>query len=540
MNSESVKIWVCVVFLGLSIPLIGQDKEEKSAIMAIKAGDIEFLKSYLERHSDLNCEFSNGKTGLYYAIVNEQFKISEFLLRRGADPDFMVDDQSVLKLAIKQYLAGIVRLLIEYGAEVDKPDKKQNTPLIYAAGFNNLEICKILIDRGADPLHMNLNGKRASDYAFNYSESPAYKYLIAMEKQCQDQDSIPSMHDGPYIYLEDDDRLVITYYERNHDKNLTRLIEKTMELPKADTVIGGIGWDKNSYHIKHNYIPDPSEITTAGNIFVIGDIHGKYDALVNLLMNNRIIDSDLKWIFGEGQLVLLGDVFDRGDLVTETLWFLYDLEIQARNSGGDVHLLLGNHEIMALTGDDRYLNDKYRYFTQYTRIYYYQLFEKNSVMGSWLRCQNVMLRINDDLFVHAGISPRFAAYDYACSDINFRIQNYLNYGLRDEDGSPEDIILGEIGPQWYRGYYNNNYNNNNTDNFQEVTQQFVDDYLSTKGLKHMVLGHNEQPSINTSFEGKVINADVDIDESGKSAQGLLISGDQLFRCLSDGTREVIK
>jgi len=34
--------------------------------------------------------------------------------------------------------------------------------------------------------------------------------------------------------------------------------------------------------------------------------------------------------FGEGQLILLGDVFDRGDLVTEVLWFLYELEIQAR------------------------------------------------------------------------------------------------------------------------------------------------------------------------------------------------------------------
>ncbi len=77
------------------------DKEEKLAIQAIKAGDIELLKSYLEKHPDLNCRFSNGKTGLYYAIVNDRFKISEFLLRRGADPDFIVNDQSTLKLGDK-------------------------------------------------------------------------------------------------------------------------------------------------------------------------------------------------------------------------------------------------------------------------------------------------------------------------------------------------------------------------------------------------------------------------------------------------------
>jgi hypothetical protein len=47
-------------------------------------------------------------------------------------------------------------------------------------------------------------------------------------------------------------------------------------------------------------------------------------------------------------------------------------------------------------------------------------------------------------------------------------------------------------------------------------------------------------TINTSYEGKIISADVEIDESGKSAQGLLISGDKIFRCFSDGTKERIE
>ena len=97
----------------------GLGKEERSAINAIKNGDIELLKSYLEKHSDLNCEFSNGKTGLYYAIVNDQIKISEFLLKRGADPNFIVGKYSTLKWAIKHNRGRIVRLLIEYGAEVN-------------------------------------------------------------------------------------------------------------------------------------------------------------------------------------------------------------------------------------------------------------------------------------------------------------------------------------------------------------------------------------------------------------------------------------
>jgi hypothetical protein len=526
-----MKIWIITVFIGLSIPMPGMDNDEKTAKMAIEAGDIELLKSYLEKHPDLNCEFSNGKTGLYYAIVYDQVKISEFLLRRGADPDFIVDDHSTLRWAIKYDRGRIVRLLIEFGAEVNKPDQKQNTPLIYAAELNNLNMCKILIDRGADPLHANLNGKRAIDYAFLYSESYAYKYLLSMEEQCENQDTIPSVKDGPYIYREGDDWIVMTYYERIQDKNLTRLIEKTFPAGKTDTVVEGFGWDKNSYHITNKGTPDDSYLKTAGNIFVIGDIHGEYHALVNLLMNNKIIDADQKWIFGEGQLVLLGDVFDRGAFVTETLWFLYELGIQARNSGGKVHLLLGNHEIMAMTGDHRYLNPKYEYFSQYTHTDYYQLFDTNSVLGRWLRNQNIILRINDYLFLHAGISPEFAAYDYSFADINSRVQKYLSSGRIAEDGSPEDIILGPIGPLWYRGYMNAGKSPT------EMTQEFVDDYLNSKGLKRMILGHNEQWTINASYAGKIISADVALDDSGRSGQGLFISGDEIFRCFSDGTKE---
>jgi hypothetical protein len=530
MKRGIVEIWIIIVFIACSGFMSGPDKDEKSAIKAIRTGDIKLLKSYLETHPDLNCEFSNGKTGLYYAILNDKINISLFLLRRGADPNFMVSGYSTLYWSIKYKRGRIARLLIEYGAEVNKLDDKQKTPLIYAAEDDNMELCKILVDRGANLIPDNLKEKRAIDYVMFNKESPVYLYLKSMEKPYKRQDSIPSMHDGPYIYWEDDNRIVLTYFDHNQDKSLTRIIEKTIEIGKADTVVEGIGWDKNSYYITHNNSPNPYEVTTSGNIFAIGDIHGRYHALVNLLMNNKIIGADLKWIFGEGQLVLMGDVFDRGDLVTETLWFLYDLQVQARKAGGNVNLLLGNHEIMELTGDDRYLNAKYVYFTQYFQTFYFQLFEKNTVLGRWLRNQNVIARINYDLFMHAGISPQFAAYDYSYADINSWVRQYLNSDYTIKKGSPEDIILGAIGPQWYRGYVSRN------NNLPEVTQQFVTNYLDSNNLKRMILGHNEQLTIKSAFEGKIIFVDVEIDESGKSAEGLLISGDEFFRCLSDGTK----
>ncbi|MCB9014368.1 MAG: ankyrin repeat domain-containing protein [Lentimicrobiaceae bacterium] len=530
MKQVVAGIWIVFLLFCVTSLALGMEKDEKYAIKAIKEGNVELLQLYLKTHSDPNCVFSNGKTGLFYAIVFDQFVISEFLLKNGADPNFLSGAHSTLIWAVKYRRSRILRLLIEYGADVNKSDGKRNTPLIYAAEFDNPEICKILIDRGANPLHENLKGKKASDFAFLSGLSPLYNYLLLMEKKKKMEVSVPSMQDGPYIFWENSSRLVLTYYERIQPQNLTRLIEKTIETGITDTVADGIGWDSNTYPLRHAYSANPWNIKTSGDIFVIGDIHGQYKALLHLLINNKIVDSDKNWIFGNGQLVLLGDIFDRGEMVTETLWFLYMLEIQARKAGGNVHVLLGNHEIMALIGDHRYLNYKYSYFTDYMQMYYFQLYEKNTVLGKWLRKQNVVARINDYLFLHAGISPRFKALGIAVSEVNTIVQNYLNSDYLIKSGSPEEAVLGSFGPQWYRGYMNPE----GADN--ELTQGFVDNYLSTNGLKRMVLGHNEQVMINTSFDGKIISADVEIREDGKTAQGLLISGDNLFRCLSDGTR----
>ena len=110
----------------------------------------------------------------------------------------------------------------------------------------------------------------------------------------------------------------------------------------------------------------PEVVTTKDNasLFVVADTHGEYEILVQMLTAHRVVDRALKWSFGNGRLVILGDVFDRGAHHTEILWLLYALEAQARQAGGGVHLVLGNHETMVMRGDLRYLNAKYRQTTE--------------------------------------------------------------------------------------------------------------------------------------------------------------------------------
>jgi len=98
-----------------------------------------------------------------------------------------------------------------------------------------------------------------------------------------------------------------------------------------------------------------------------------------------IIDKNLNWKFGTGHLVVLGDTFDRGDMVTEVLWHLFGLEKQAAKAGGMVYVLLGNHEALVLNKDLSYLNEKYKEVEVISNTNYFDLYSENSVLGRWLR-----------------------------------------------------------------------------------------------------------------------------------------------------------
>ncbi len=428
----------------------------------------------------------------------------------------------------------MVRLLIEFGANVNYCDKKCNSPLIYATKFNKGKLCQILIDRGADPLKVNNKNHIASDYVSFYDTQRIKQYLLLMEENFKKQEDLASMQDGPYIFWEKENEIVFNYFERDQHKNQSRLIEKTVAVGKTDMIASGISRDKTRYHIKRKYTTEPYKTITKGDIFAIGDTHGRFKALLNLLQNNKIIDSDKNWIYGNGQLVLLGDLFDRGDQVTDVLWFLHELKFKAKIAGGNVHVILGNHEIMALTGNIRYLNDKYNHFTKYTLTNYFELFGNNTALGKWLRSQNAIIQINDNLFLHAGISPQFDILDYSFDTINYELQTHLKSSLTTEEETMADTILSAYGPLWFRGYMRSR------NRVPTVPQEFVDNYLKKKGLSRMIIGHNEQYEIKPSYNNKVISIDVKINEDGTSAQALLIRGNKIYICFSDGTKKQIE
>ena len=91
-------------------------------------------------------------------------------------------------------------------------------------------------------------------------------------------------------------------------------------------------------------------IQTAERIVAVGDVHGAYDRFVAILRAAALVDGRARWVGGRSILVQTGDVLDRGPQSRRVLDLLRQLERDAARAGGQVHALIGNHEVMRLVG----------------------------------------------------------------------------------------------------------------------------------------------------------------------------------------------
>ncbi len=90
-------------------------------------------------------------------------------------------------------------------------------------------------------------------------------------------------------------------------------------------------------------------------VVAIGDVHGDFDDFVAILRRTGLIDSQNHWTGGKTTFVQVGDLLDRGPKPREVMDLMMALEKEAVQAGGRVVSLLGNHEIMNIMGDLRYV-----------------------------------------------------------------------------------------------------------------------------------------------------------------------------------------
>lgn len=352
-----------------------------------------------------------------------------------------------------------------------------------------------------------------------------------------DKDSIlaPSYIEGPHIRYVSKNRIEVFYIKHDSLKNNTEKITRSFRFKKDTATFKGFaGLDNLTYVVPRKNTPEKGTKPANSKIVVLGDIHGEYTSLINILKFNKIINHKNKWIFGDGHVVFTGDVFDRGDKVTECLWLIHQLELQAKKHGGNVHYLMGNHEMMAILFDDRYVNTKYQHAANHINFHYSHFFDKHSVLGRWLRSKNTMVRIGKQLFVHAGISPEFLEHKLKIKEVNVGMRHHLNNYTELKDTTLVDLFLSSSSPLWYRGYLSR------TPGYDRISLQEVLKTLEFYNSDVIIFGHTPVAKVYPFYSFKLIAMDVPIGDPKYIDQALLIENQKYYRIFAHKEKERLK
>jgi hypothetical protein len=215
----------------------------------------------------------------------------------------------------------------------------------------------------------------------------------------------------------------------------------------------------------------PTTDNGKNSLFAIGDVHGDFDDFVLILRHLGLIDSQQHWTGGASTLVQVGDLLDRGAKEHDVLDFLIALEPEAQKAGGAVVVLLGNHEMMNILGDLRYVtaaeyatfadgnseNRRRAAYKQYAAWYknhekmlaelpagmmpapneaewlarhpsgfieQRQALAHDGRYGSWIRKHAAVTKIGDTIFLHGGIHPRLSSM--SLDAINAKIRDEIH------------------------------------------------------------------------------------------------------------------
>lgn len=350
--------------------------------------------------------------------------------------------------------------------------------------------------------------------------------------------------DGPYVFTENNALQFVRVVEKGDKLVLEKKKEALDSINIFTVVVDNQAKDQFAVRFQKKHLPQPSVLPQPEKLIAISDIEGNFEAFQGFLQANGVIDEKMHWSFGAGQLVLVGDFMDRGNNVTQVLWLIYQLEQEANLAGGKVHFILGNHEAMNLQNNYRYVNKKYIAIAQkvadvrhYNQAYSLLMSDDNELVR-WLKTKNLMLKIGDFLFVHAGISPELIDSGLSIDDINEIGKKTITQKLYNQtEGDPQaNLIAGPFGPLWYRGLVIDY-----KDYYKKASEDQVDNTLYHFGVNHIVVGHTLVESVSSDYNNKVIRIDVKHgkQKTSEKTQGLLIENAQLYKIDGRGNNQPI-
>jgi hypothetical protein len=322
-----------------------------------------------------------------------------------------------------------------------------------------------------------------------------------------------------------------------NDPLLTRLLDalrRLVVLPASADAAGALSETITADSVKKDVSLERAlRYPAVERIVAVGDVHGDYTAFRRSLLAAGVIDEDDEWTGGKTVLVQVGDQLDRGDDETSIYETLFKLQDTAPQSGGAVHILLGNHELMNVEMDFRYVtNGGFADFERPTGMRV-PLIRKARVPGpianlirqlpnsqrararalspggplaiELARRAQIAVIIGDNVFVHGGLAPRHLSHGGVEGDGPTRSLESINVACRAYmmgKGPRPKILRGGSSPVWMRDYSERRLLPGS-----EACRTLAET-LKMINVRRMIVGHTPQEfGINAACAGRVWRID---------------------------------
>ena len=333
----------------------------------------------------------------------------------------------------------------------------------------------------------------------------------------------PVTLDGPYL-IKQDNKLVALYVKGDgvSDSSLQK-VEVTEELTVH--VDGRVDYSF-SVPVRTQHERSQFEFAEPVRWLAMSDLEGNFDATVNLLVANDVIGQDLRWRYGTGHLILVGDMVDRGNNVVPLLWLIYKLEAEAEQAGGKVHYVLGNHERYLLDGRTKSAARKYLGTSRITGLSPTELWGVESELGKWLRTKPAAVKVGDTLFVHGGISEKTLALNPSLSSIDHAVENELTLGNSIQRSVESHLLHDNDGILFDRTMASG-----------QVSDAHVVNALAHFSVNQIAIGHTLAEQVGYNYGGKILR--VDVDHSSGNNQALLMEQGKTWRVDNEGQKHLL-
>jgi len=223
-------------------------------------------------------------------------------------------------------------------------------------------------------------------------------------------------------------------------------------------------------------------------VYSVGDLHGDFERFQEILTKTGLATFDsagnAHWTGGDAVLISTGDTVDRGEHGRSIYIAFQELAKQAAEAGGEVVNIVGNHELMNLQGDLRYvaaleMSSGGEYGGRQQRE---QEWSRSGLIGADIRKRFVAAAVREGIaFVHGGLDPDVLRQYGSLEALNAKVRELLD----DERVTFNHKLFGQKGPFWYRFL---------AEGPAEKACSLVRETLHFLGAKRMVVGHTPQES----------------------------------------------